>query len=80
YDFQVEFRTAGTRTLEPNTFYDRVSTTPVEVVVAPAEASRLVVDGPATVVAGVPAAFNVTAFDRFGNVATGTIGSMTLSS
>jgi hypothetical protein len=76
----VILKTAGPQSITvTDTATSGVTNTQSGIDVAPAAASRLAISGPATVNAGVPFSLTVTAFDPFGNRATGYAGTVHFS-
>lgn len=78
--FSVTWKTAGPQTLAVTAAGGLSGSSP-EVSVAPADASVLLVNGvPSAVLGRIAQSFQVTAFDPFGNVATGYLGVVHFSS
>jgi parallel beta-helix repeat protein len=76
--FALTLKTAGTQSVTVGD--GTVSTTAASVVTPVAAKSLTVTDIPGTVVAGTPATVTVTAFDQYGNVATGYAGTVHFTS
>jgi uncharacterized repeat protein (TIGR03803 family) len=80
HTFTVTLKTAGTQAIiatdSANSFIAGSATSTV----TPAAASRLVITGPSTVTAGGAFSITVTAYDAFGNVATGYTGAVQFTS
>jgi hypothetical protein len=80
HTFGITFKTAGPQSVSAmDTTANAVNGTEI-VMVDPAAASLLKFGGPSSVTAGTPYLFRVTAFDPYGNVATGFIGTIRFSS
>jgi hypothetical protein len=77
----VTFKTAGNQTVSAtDTTTPSITGTSPTVTVQPATANRFAVAAPATATTGTAFALTVTAFDRFGNVASGYAGSVHFTS
>jgi hypothetical protein len=75
--FGVQLFTAGQLLLRPT---DGVITSGVGLTVNPAAAATLVLSGPSAASAGTPFLVTLTAYDAYGNVATGYTGTVSFSS
>jgi hypothetical protein len=79
--FSASLATVGTRTLTAtDTVNSSITGASGPIVVSAAVASRFTLTAPGTATAGNATTFTVTAFDKFGNTATGYTGSVTFSS
>jgi hypothetical protein len=80
--FTATLKTAGMQSITvTDATYSSVTGTQANIEVDPAAASSLLVAGfPSPIVAGTPGTFTVTAYDPYGNVATGYAGTVTFSS
>jgi hypothetical protein len=79
--FSATLKTAGSQSLTATDTADGTLTgSQTGIAVSPAAASTLVLSGPSTVTAGVAFSFTVTAFDAYGNVATGFAGTVHFAS
>jgi probable HAF family extracellular repeat protein len=81
HTFSATVKTAGNRWLgAADTTTATVAGSQAGILVSPAAASRLAVSGPASVSAGTAFSITVTAYDAYGNVATGYRGTVSLKS
>ncbi len=79
--FTATLKTAGPQSLTAtDTANAALSGTEGGIRVSPAAAAVLVLSAPATATAGAPATVTVTAYDAYGNVATGYLGTVSFSS
>ncbi|HEV3082950.1 MAG TPA: choice-of-anchor tandem repeat GloVer-containing protein, partial [Gemmataceae bacterium] len=79
--FSVTLETAGTQSITAtDTVTSGMTSTQSGITVNPAAASVLVVTGPSTATAGVAFSITVTAYDAYGNVATGYTGTVHFTS
>jgi hypothetical protein len=79
--FTATLKTAGGQSLTAtDTANSALSATEGGITVSPAAASVLVLSAPATATAGVPVTVTLTAYDAYGNVATGYLGTVSFSS
>jgi hypothetical protein len=73
--FSATLKTAGTQSITAtDTITTGLTSSQTGITVNPAAASKLVIIGPTTVTAGVSFSITVTAYDPYGNVATGYTG------
>lgn len=78
HTFTVEFRTAGPQSITITPTNTTINPGTANTVVVAAAANRLSITGlPATMVAGTTVGYTLTAFDPFGNIATGFTGVVT---
>jgi hypothetical protein len=81
HTFGFLLKTAGTQSITAqDTVNAATASTPAGVLIKPAAASAFVASFPATTTAGAAQPFTVTAYDSYGNVATGYTGTLTFSS
>jgi ELWxxDGT repeat protein len=79
--FAVTLKTAGGQSITAtDTANSGLTSTQAAITVNPAAASILVITGPANVSAGVAFSITVTAYDAYGNVATGYLGTVHFTS
>jgi hypothetical protein len=80
HTFSATFKTAGTRTLTATDANASSITGSASISVSPASASTLSITGSTAATAGAGESVTVTAFDPFGNIATGYLGSVNFTS
>jgi probable HAF family extracellular repeat protein len=81
HSFGATLKTAGTQSITANdTLIGSLAGTDGGIQIGPAAASRLAITGPASVTAGAGFSITVTAYDAYGNVATGYLGTVTFKS
>ena len=81
HTFTIALKTAGYQSITVSDTTNGLSLTQSNILVNPAGASILAITGfPATVTAGAANNFTVTAYDPYGNVATGYLGTIAFSS
>jgi hypothetical protein len=77
HNFSVTLKTAGTQSISAtDTVTPSMTTTQTGITVNPAAASVLVITGPSNATVGVAFSITVTAYDAYGNIATGYIGTV----
>src|SRR5205823_220395 len=74
HTFNATLKTAGTQSITASDFFAGIAGHETGIVVNPAAASRLRISGPSSTSSGVAFSITVTAYDAFGNVATGYTG------
>ncbi len=75
--FSATLKTAGPQSITAaDTMASSLTTTQTGITINPAAASMLVITGPSSVPAGIAFSITVTAFDAYGNVATGYTGTV----
>jgi hypothetical protein len=81
HTFTAALKTAGTQSLTVRDLFNVLPSGTQSIAVTPASAASFTVGGfPTATTAGVPHSFTVTAMDAFGNVATGYIGTVAITS
>ncbi len=78
--FTATLKTAGTQIITAIDTANSSITRSATITVSPAAASRLVITGPSTAISGAAFSITVTAYDAYGNVATGYTGTVHFTS
>jgi probable HAF family extracellular repeat protein len=80
HTFSATLKTAGTQSITVADTLAGTSGKETGIQVIPAAASRLIISGPASVSAGTSFSITVTAYDAYGNIATGYLGTVHFNS